>query len=82
MRYVNLSTVLVYRLVSRKVMDRFPNDKSLEDAKLILPQEIERLNSEDNKTPHESTWLPILWSLKARTSIFFTTMLLQINKII
>ena len=64
MRYVNLSNVLVYRLVSRKVEEQFPDHQSLVDAKLMLPHEVERLNSEESKTPHESTWVPILWALK------------------
>ena len=64
MRYVNLSNVLVYRLVSRKVEERFPDHQSLVDTKLMLPHEVERLNSEESKTPHESTWVPILWALK------------------
>jgi hypothetical protein len=64
MRYVNLSNVLVYRLVPRKVEERFPDHQSLVDAKLMLPHEVERLNSEESKTPHESTWVPILWALK------------------
>lgn len=38
MRYINLSFVLVFRLVSRKVHDRFPSYQSLLDAKLILKQ--------------------------------------------
>ena len=64
MRYVNLSNVLVYRLVSKKVEVRFPDHQSLVDAKLMLPHEAERLKIEENKTPHESTWVPILWALK------------------
>ena len=64
MRYVNLSTVLVYRLVSEKVMDRFPDYESLIKAKLMLPNEVKRLEKTDEKTPHESTWTPILWAMK------------------
>ena len=64
MRYTNLSTILVYRLVSQKVMDRFPDYDSLVNAKLMLPQEVQRLEKIDHKTPHESTWTPILWALK------------------
>ena len=64
MRYLNLSTILVYRLVSDKVKNRFPTYKEMEEAKLILPHEIERLERADNKTPHESTWAPILWAVK------------------
>ena len=67
MRYVNLSTVLVYRLVSEEVMARFPDYDSLVHAKLILPHEVERLVKIDNKTPYESTWTPILWATKLLT---------------
>jgi len=64
MRYVNLSTILVYRLVSKKVKNRFPNMDSLVLAKLLLPHEAERLERVDFRTPHEATWTPILWALK------------------
>jgi len=64
MRYVNLSTILVYRLVSKKVSDRFPDLDSLVAAKLLLPHEAERLQRVDFRTPHEATWTPILWALK------------------
>ena len=67
MRYVNLSSILVYRLVSRKVEERFPDYQYLVDAKLMLPHEVERFRISDEKTPHESTWLPILWALKLLT---------------
>ena len=33
-------------------------------AKLLLPHEAERLERVDFRTPHESTWTPILWALK------------------
>ncbi len=45
MRYVNLSIVLVYRLVSRKVHDRLPTLQSLIDAKLLLQHEADRLQN-------------------------------------
>ena len=64
MRYVNLSTVLVFRLVSTKVCQRFPNYQSLVEARLMLPHEVERLIHADLRTPHESTWTPMLWALK------------------
>ena len=67
MRYVNLSTILVYRLVSEKVMDRFPDYDSLVQAKLMLPNEVKRLQKVDDRTPHESTWTPILWAMKLLT---------------
>ena len=64
MRYVNLSVILVFRLVSSKVHARFPNTQALIDAKLILKHEAVRLQKVDTKTPHEATWTPILWALK------------------
>jgi hypothetical protein len=67
MRYVNLSTILVYRLVSAKVMTRFPDYDSLVEAKLMLPHEVTRLKKADKRTPHESTWTPILWAMKLLT---------------
>ena len=59
MRYVNLSIVLVFRLVSCKVHKRFPTYQSMIDAKLMLPLEAKRLQKIDEKTPHESTWAPV-----------------------
>lgn len=64
MRYVNLSIVLVFRLVSPKVRERFPDYRSLVAAKLMLPHEAERLLRVERGTPHESTWTPVLWALK------------------
>ena len=64
MRYVNLSTVLVYRLVSRKVMNRFPDFDSLVEARLLLLHEVEWLKRTKEKSSNESTWVPILWALK------------------
>lgn len=64
MRYVNLSIVMVFRLVSRKVKERFPDYETLLNAKLMLPKEVERLTNAERQTPHESTWTPILWALK------------------
>ena len=64
MRYINLSTILVYRLVSTKVKSRFPTYKEMVEARLILPHEVDRLLTADAKTPHESTWTPILWAVK------------------
>ena len=33
----------------------------------MLPNEVQRLEREDARTPHESTWTPILWALKLLT---------------
>lgn len=64
MRYINLSFILVFRLVSQKVNNRFPTLQSLIDAKLLLQHEAERLQEIDEKSPHEATWTPVLWALK------------------
>ena len=64
MRYINLSSVLVFRLVSTKVKARFPDYESLVHAKLMLPIEVKRMKKAEIQTPHESTWTPALWALK------------------
>ena len=64
MRYVNLSIVLVFRLVSTRVYQRFPTYQSLIEARLMLPHEVQRLIRAEIRTPHESTWTPMLWALK------------------
>ena len=62
-RYVNLSTTLVLRVVASTVHDRFPTYESLVTAKLLLPHEKERLETVDKRTPHETTFIPILWAM-------------------
>ena len=47
MRYLNLSTVLVFRTVSQKVLARFPTYESLVEAGLMLPGEDLRLAKVD-----------------------------------
>ena len=49
MRYINLSHVLVFRLVSSKVRTRFPTYKSLVQAGLMLPGEDARLEAIDER---------------------------------
>ena len=64
MRYVNLSSILVMRHVSNKIKKTYPNTKSLMDCNLLKSHEAERLERVDQKTPHESSWVPLLWALK------------------
>ncbi len=64
MRYVNLSTVLVYRLVSTRVRERFPTHSELIEAKMLLPEESKMLAKAEVENRMESTWVPILWSLE------------------
>ncbi len=47
MRYLNLSTILVFRTVSQKVKARFPKYESLVDAGVMLPGEDLRLSKVD-----------------------------------
>ena len=72
MRYVNLADILVYRMVSGKVLKRFPDDQSLIDAKLMLPNEVNKLNAIDNKNKNltvgeEVSWVPLMWATKVIT---------------
>ena len=73
MRYVNLADILVYRMVSGKVLDRFPDDQSLIDAKMILPNEVKKLNSIDDTNERireigeEVCRVPLLWATKLIT---------------
>ena len=72
MRYVNLADILVYRMVSGKVLKRFPDDQSLIDAKLMLPNEVNKLNVIDNKNKNltvgeEVSWVPLMWATKLIT---------------
>ena len=70
MRYVNLADILIYRMVSGKVLKRFPDDQSLIDAKLMLPNEVNKLNAIDNKNieiGEEVCWVPLLWATKLIT---------------
>ena len=64
MRYVNLSNILVLRQISLKVHSRFPTYRSMAEAKLLLDHEAIRLDKVDRKTPHESSWTPLLWAMK------------------
>ena len=64
MRYVNLSNILVLRQVSTKIHDQFSTLESLVEQKLLLYHESERLKKIMLKTPHESSWVPLLWAMK------------------
>ena len=62
-RYVNLSAILVLRLVASRVHDRFPTYESLVKANLLLPHEKERMETIEERTPYETTYLPFVWAL-------------------
>ena len=66
MRYVNLSTIIVLRRISRVVEQSFPNNKLVEKG-LLLPTECDELERIDEETPNENddaSWLPLLWAMK------------------
>ena len=63
-RYVNLSNIMVYRLVAPRVEKRFPDLDSLVEAKLLLPHEAEILKKIDEKSRHEATNIPLLWATR------------------
>ena len=67
MRYVNLSTIMVFRLVSHKVMDRLPDYHSMIKYKILFANEAEKLQTIEEKSPHEATWAPIAWALQLIT---------------
>ena len=50
-------------MVASQVHDRFPNYESLVKADLLLPHEKDWLEKVDNRTPHETTYIPISWAL-------------------
>jgi len=53
---MNLSTLLVFRLVSSKTKERFPDYESLVRAGILLPHEVQMLNEMDALTPYDTTW--------------------------
>ena len=49
--------------MASNVHDRFPTYQSLVKADLLLPHEKAWLETVDKRTPHETTYIPILWAL-------------------
>lgn len=64
MRYVNLSNILVLRQISSRVEKRFPTYKSLQESQLLMKHELARISKVNNRSPHESSWAPLLWAMK------------------
>ena len=63
MRYINLSTVLVLRLVSSNIHARFPTYEKMVEANLIFPEEAARLKAIDKILPNDSATIPITWAM-------------------
>ena len=53
----------ILKKLIRNFVFRFPDYDSMVKAGLLLPHEAVRLSSLDNRTPHETTWTPILWAV-------------------
>uniref|UniRef100_A0A7N8Y342 Bestrophin homolog n=1 Tax=Mastacembelus armatus TaxID=205130 RepID=A0A7N8Y342_9TELE len=59
MRYVNLTSVLIFRSVSRAVCKRFPTIEHVVEAGFMTPEE--RKMYENIRSPHLKYWIPVVW---------------------
>ncbi|KAG5669821.1 hypothetical protein PVAND_000114 [Polypedilum vanderplanki] len=63
MRYVNLSLVMVFRLLSPRVKTRYPKMEDLIEAGFITESELAVMKNIDQKYPSTSkSWLPLCWA--------------------
>ncbi|CAL8324362.1 unnamed protein product [Lota lota] len=59
MRYVNLTSILIFRSVSTSVCKRFPTMEHVVDAGFMTPEE--RKLFENINSPHLKYWVPVVW---------------------
>ncbi|KAG7454418.1 hypothetical protein MATL_G00259570 [Megalops atlanticus] len=59
MRYVNLTSLLIFRSVSTAVCKRFPTMDHVVEAGFMTPEE--RKIFENLKSPHLKYWVPVVW---------------------
>ncbi|KAF4079425.1 hypothetical protein AMELA_G00177810 [Ameiurus melas] len=59
MRYVNLTSLLIFRSVSTAVYKRFPTTDHVVDAGFMTIEE--RKIFENLKSPHLKYWIPVVW---------------------
>ncbi|XP_039624768.1 bestrophin-3-like isoform X2 [Polypterus senegalus] len=59
MRYVNLTSLLIFRSVSTAVCKRFPTMDHVVEAGFMTPEE--RKIFENLKSPHLKYWIPVVW---------------------
>ncbi|XP_026779130.3 bestrophin-3 isoform X1 [Pangasianodon hypophthalmus] len=88
MRYVNLTSLLIFRSVSTAVCKRFPTIDHVVDAGFMTSEE--RKIFENLKSPHLKYWIPVVWftnlASKARKegriqdSVDLQTILTEMNK--
>ena len=64
MRYINLSNILVFRIISPKASQRFPDLQSLINEKLLTNSEAGKLEVLQKSTPQEFTWAPMVWAMQ------------------
>ncbi|CAF90002.1 unnamed protein product [Tetraodon nigroviridis] len=58
-RYVNLTSLLIFRSVSTAVCKRFPTMEHLVEAGFMTPEE--RKKFEEVRSPHLKYWIPMVW---------------------
>ncbi|KAJ8008820.1 hypothetical protein DPEC_G00082390 [Dallia pectoralis] len=88
MRYVNLTSLLIFRAVSTAVCKRFPTMDHVVEAGFMTPGE--RKVFDEVKSPHLKYWVPVVWfsnlASKARTdgrikdSVDLQAMLNEMNR--
>ncbi|XP_010890325.1 bestrophin-3 [Esox lucius] len=88
MRYVNLTSLLIFRSVSTAVCKRFPTMDHVVEAGFMTPEE--RKVFDAVKSPHLKYWVPVVWftnlASKARSdgrikdSVDLQTILNEMNK--
>ncbi|KAM6984783.1 bestrophin-3-like [Aplochiton taeniatus] len=59
MRYVNLTSLLIFRSVSTAVCKRFPTMDHVVEAGFMTPEE--RKMYDNVKSPHLKYWIPVVW---------------------
>ncbi|CAL8405546.1 unnamed protein product [Arctogadus glacialis] len=59
MRYVNLTSILIFRSVSTTVCKRFPTIEHVVEAGFMTPEE--RKLFENINSPHLKYWVPVVW---------------------
>nr|XP_046235081.1 bestrophin-3-like isoform X2 [Scatophagus argus]XP_046235082.1 bestrophin-3-like isoform X2 [Scatophagus argus] len=58
-RYVNLTSLLIFRSISTAVCKRFPTIDHVVEAGFMTPEE--RKVFEDIRSPHLKYWIPVVW---------------------
>lgn len=58
-RWLNLSALLGWRLVSTRIVQRFPTNRHLVESGLITEEELKIFESVES--PNGKFWLPITW---------------------